>query len=440
MAGMETIADATRCMTWIAMIMLTLRTGGFIFLKSKKATNYDKLIKKKHIQRMSALHAPVLYLVFYLSEGVACNPDFPSSRNAFVEILVNILSIPLAILLWDGGAIHTNNPTVTLLFALHHAPTVAILPYHIYESNSVVASRNTHLFEWLWLAHSFTFIHTYVFPILGLKKASDGNQRYAFKLMRYAYACKVVTVLYFLHQWRRSTRRWLELSNSMLNLFAYRKATAPGTVFIYSSAMCGYNTSLGVLATAVIYACCLARSIWKPSICPAKWDPMHPEIAKVLSKYEKKFLTEFPDGLLPGFGTSPVTGLDAFSSWWEGNPDWREKYPVITAVALNDVEKLENLIKGGANLYTRMFEIRGSTVDEWTVHAGRIRCTILILKAGLDPWQIHGNNSMWRAAEFEKMGPLLEMKAELEPIVLKAYPPVTQGSIFGRCWKCISSF
>jgi len=425
---------------------------GFIFA-SNKTKHYDLWIKSKCLKKIYALHAPVLWLMFYLTNGVAYNPDFPSSRNASVEIIFNISMIPLAILLWDGGLIQTTIPIHGLLYTLHHAGAMIALHFHIYESNSLVASRNTHTFAWLWFIHSFSFIQTYILPFFGWKETSDGKKSRVLKWVRYAYAGRTVATLYsYFNDEGQPGLGWNYQTVSLTSLLLgrhlshhsdvawMRHVEIPGTVFVYCSAMCGYNASHGVVTTAAIYSCCLVLSARKPNIRPAKWDPMHPEIAKILSKYEKKFLVEFPDGLLPGLGTSHPVNIDTMKSIFAGYPEWRENYPLIFAVAINDAKKVEELIQKGADPYTQMNEYFDSTPDEWAAFAGRIHCTMTILKAGVDPWQIHGNRSMWQIAIMLNVGPLLEMKAELEQISLKVYPPVGQETFLGRCWNCICEF
>jgi hypothetical protein len=61
---------------------------------------------------------------------------------------------------------------------------------------------------------------------------------------------------------------------------------------------------------------------------------------------------------------------------------------------------------------------------------------VALLKAGLDPWE---TSDVWAEAEKEQIYPLLELKADLEPVAIKAYPPAPEP-IINRCVKCISQF
>jgi len=213
----------------------------------------------------------------------------------------------------------------------------------------------------------------------------------------------------------------------------------PGTIAVYASALCGHNICAGMALTTSIYACCLGRAVLKSNGVPAKWDPVQPEVSKVLSAYEKRFLTEFPNGLSPGIANDPTKNVDAVKGYFDQNPAWGAKYPLILAVALNDSKKLEGLVREGEDPSSRLSEWDGSTADEWAVFLGRLHCVVALLKAGVDPWKAHGKSTVWQIAEKENIAPLLEMKAELEPVALKAYPPVAE-SAFGRCMRCIAEF
>merc|ERR1711988_747118 len=92
-----------------------------------------------------------------------------------------------------------------------------------------------------------------------------------------------------------------------------RYIEVPGAIFVYSSAICHGNIRFGLLCTSLIYAGALAWHVRKMEGRPSKWDPSHPEIQTILSKYEARFTSsEFPKGLLPGIEESNSKSIVGF--------------------------------------------------------------------------------------------------------------------------------
>ena len=211
-----------------------------------------------------------------------------------------------------------------------------------------------------------------------------------------------------------------------------RRIEIPGAIFVYSTAVCTNHVYWGMAVTFSIYVALLAKNFRKLSKTPAKWDPTHPKIASVISSFEKESLSAFPDGLSPGIAQSTSKSVGAVKAFCEGYPELQQKYPVIMAVAENDVEKMKETIKDGADIHA---DWNDSTAAAWAAHLGRFQCFIELLKEGINPWE----SSLWDTAERENIHLLLKLKAALEPVTLEAYPSVS-GSIFQRFIKCIMEF
>ena len=348
MTEIQTIADVTRCIALVVLVLLCLRIGGFIF-NNEKTKKYDNWLRN-NLKTIYHFHAPALYLAFHLSEGVAYSSDSSLSRNPFVEIIFNIFFIPLAILLYDGGAIHTTGIKDALLANMHHLGAIIALPYHIYESNPMIASRNTKVFAWIWFPHSFSFLQTYIFPVFGIKKGKEQDKSKILSMMRYAYAMRTIALVYsYFNDEGQPGIGWNYQTASLTSLLIGRHALnmgtvdwmryieIPGTVFVYCTAICGHNARIGLVTTAALYLGCWVRSVWKQEERPSKWDPKQPEVARILSKHEKRFFSEFPDGLSEGISASPTKSVDAVKSWCTTHPEYEKEYPVIWCICLNDV-------------------------------------------------------------------------------------------------------
>lgn len=395
-----------------------------------------------------------MYLVLYSFQSAAYDPNSndssTTSRNYSVEILLHLTMIPFAWLLWDGGQYQAHDKRNIFLHGCHHIGALLILPYHIYE-NPIVASRTTSMFGHLWFAHAFSFIQRYIHfvPLLGIKKIKEGDKSLAMKRMRDVYAAITVLCIYlyyFADGQPGIGLNYQTIALTIMILARYilacqfcdwmRYIEIPGAIFVYMSAVCQYKIFWGIVVTACIYICALSWTVWKVAQRPSKWDPTHPAIAKVLSTYEEKFTSSnYPKGLSAGIDGLPRG--EAVKSYCDSQPDWwKEKYPIIVAISANDVNKLKTLTKqDGVDLNFKLEDIGDLTAGWWASHCGHLHCLIVLLKAGLNPWE----TLVWTEAKKQQISPLFELKEDLEDITLKLYPPAPEP-IFDRCVKCISQF
>jgi hypothetical protein len=101
--------------------------------------------------------------------------------------------------------------------------------------------------------------------------------------------------------------------------------------------------------------------VWKVDKRPSKWDPTNSDIAKVLSTYEEKFISEFPDGVSPGIADSRK-GADSVKEYCDNKPDWwKQKYPIIVAISENNTKKLKDHTKECININIQLEDLGNLT-------------------------------------------------------------------------------
>merc|ERR1712046_501891 len=73
-----------------------------------------------------------------------------------------------------------------------------------------------------------------------------------------------------------------------------------------------------------------------------------------------------------GVRSSPHKSVEAIKSFVAGKPEWQEKYPVVMAVAANDLKKLNELIASEADIHKKMEDWHDSTAISWAAYLGRL--------------------------------------------------------------------
>jgi hypothetical protein len=157
-----------------------------------------------------------------------------------------------------------------ILEGFHHIGVLLVLPYHIYI-DPLIASRTSNVFGWLWLAHhGFSFIERNMFPLLGME-TGEGRKTPALKRMRERYATITVTFIYSYYFAEGQPGIGLNYQTIALTNMIFsgrftlchryvdwmRYIEVPGAIFVYTSALCGYNLYWGMVSTVCAYTCAL---------------------------------------------------------------------------------------------------------------------------------------------------------------------------------------
>jgi hypothetical protein len=263
------LVNATRLISYLIIAALFFQYRALLFTKDQRERYDGWLIRNwKHF---FTAHSLTVYPFFYFFGGLGYGCDTHTAAAAWIEILLNVMSIPLALLLWDGAIIYGTQFETMLLAGLHHIGVFIVLPYHIHE-NPLIASRTTKLFGWLWLTHGFRFIqNTLLLPLFVVSGGmiSKGEENIpALDRMRELYSLITVSLLssYFSAEsqpgfgWNYQTVSILPLLigrylfNRNFNRISYfRRVEIPGSISIFISAVSSCKVYWGIIITICLY-------------------------------------------------------------------------------------------------------------------------------------------------------------------------------------------
>ena len=131
--------------------------------------------------------------------------------------------------------------------------------------------------------------------------------------------------------------------NNINNVPFFNRVEVPGSISVFISVITGYKIYWGMLLTICLYTILLFVQIIRSAdnnIRPSKWDPTHPEIAKVLQQFETSFLLLADDDHC--LRSAPDIDYNFKNRGllyvWETNElELQENYPIAKAIIDNDV-------------------------------------------------------------------------------------------------------
>ena len=261
------LVNATRLILYFIIVALFLQYRALLFTKDQRE-RYDGWLVRNWKHFFTA-HSLIVYPFFHFFGGLGYGRDpHTGAAAAWAEILLNVMSIPLALLLWDGAIVYGTQFETMLLAGLHHIGVFIVLPYHIYE-DPLIASRTTKLFGWLWLTHGFRFIQNTLLPFVFSEMIPKGGKNIpALDRMRELYSLITVSLLYsYLNAesqpgfgWNYQTMSILPLLigrylfNGNFNRISYfRRVEIPGSISIFISAVSCCELYWGIITTICLY-------------------------------------------------------------------------------------------------------------------------------------------------------------------------------------------
>jgi len=448
---------------FFALVLLSVQFRWHLYTREQRKPYDDWILKYR--KEIFAANGLVVYPFLYFFQGLVAPPT-DQVAVAWIRILLNISSIPFALLLWDMARMYGTEFWALALIDLHHLGVFLALPFHITE-DPVVAARTTRVFGWLWFVHILSWLIAKPLPALIAKGANATAVEFIFNRCKEIYVSMSVYFVYdyFCGEsqpgfgWNYQT---LSLTTMWIGRFGYnqnfrrsmifRRIEFPGSIAaVLSTIFFEGNFYRGIAATVCIYALFAFAISAIREIRPGKWDPGHPAIAKVLFVFERQLLAT--SKTCAAATTKTLELEELLHLWKEDQSQLEKRYPLARAILENNLKNLEAIVsKGGGrnddvSIYQPMRELKNLTAGELAMLLGRTRCVLLLItKAGLDPWeggQCDGQDnsvcSVWTLAKRLRLQPLLELRQKLEPVALNAYPPVS-SSIFDRFAEIIRRF
>lgn len=401
-----------------------------------KCKSYDDFLKRyKHILFNMGGLAPIVLLFGFENRRLGHGGD----------ALQHLLGIPLVWLLWDGGATWFKRfeaPKTLALVVGHHIGAVIAYLYQPSLSSSQ-ARANTLAFGSLWLCHSFGLLEKLLQMVFSHSR-QKGQKTDIGSRMREMYAAMNVYFAHRLfyapgqpgfglnHQTIAMTvmlaSRYL-INDNHKNVDWLRRVEVPGMVSVYLSLLFRGRLAAGAALTAALYGAALVNAVLKPkSDTPSSWDPATASVQAVLAKWEDRFESLRTDedraaglgALEEGFKNCPQKSTEAVKAFVAGRPEWQEKYPVIMAVAANDLKKLKELLASKADMNKKMEDWHDSTAIGWAAYLGRLSCALALIRAGVNPYDEGG---AWETARKQGIKQLIQLEEEIAPVALAAAPP-----------------
>lgn len=440
---------------FFVLVLLCVQFRWYLYTWEQRKP-YDEWIVRNR-KEIFAANGAVVYPFFYFFQGIVAPPTDPIAV-LWIRILLNFLSIPFAVLLWDMARTYGREFWTLVVINCHHVGVFLALPFHITE-DPVIAARTTRVFGWLWSVHILQWLIAGPLPALIAKGADAATIMWAFNRTKEIY---VVGSVYFVYDYFCAefqpgfggNYQTASLVTLWIGRFGYnknykrsmifRRIEFPGSIAaVLSAVFFEGNFYRGVSATICVYASILFAMSVFPDNRPGKWDPGHPAIAKILVKFEKEFSAS--SNTKAGNTLDIPQHRELMLMWKENQSRLEKKYPMAQAILENNLKNLEAIVlKGGEDVYQPMRELKNLTAGELAMSIGNIPCVLLLVtKAGLDPWE-NGHcegedNCIWALAKRFRLEPLLELREKLEPVALDAYPPIS-STIFDRAAKIIRRF